>query len=86
MRFRYSDRFQRAYANLRQEDAERVDKTLRLLMSDLRHPGLRVKNMDGTDRIWEARVSRSIRLTFEMHGELLMLRNVGPHDAALKNP
>ena len=86
MRFRYSDRFERAYANLRQEDAERVDKTLRLLTSDLRHPGLRVKKMDGTDRIWEARVSRSIRLTFEMHGELLMLRNVGPHDATLKNP
>ena len=86
MRFRYSDRFQRAYANLRQEDAERVDNALRLLMSDPHHPGLRIKKMDGTDRIWEARVSRSIRLTFEMHGELLMLRNVGPHDATLKNP
>jgi hypothetical protein len=52
----------------------------------MRHPGLRVKKVQGTSDIWEARASHSLRLTFEIHEDLLILRNVGPHDKVLKNP
>jgi len=31
-------------------------------------------------------VSRSIRLTFEIAGNMIVLRNVGQHDETLKNP
>ena len=86
MRFEYTDRFQRAYNDLTDQDAERVKKALRLLVENPRHPGLRVKRVQGTDRIWEARASLSIRLTFEMHGDLIVLRNVGAHDETLKKP
>ena len=86
MRFEYTDRFQRAYNDLTDQDAERVKKALRLLVENPRHPNLRVKRVQGTDRIWEASASLSIRLTFEMHGDLIVPRNVGAHDETLKKP
>ncbi len=86
MRLQYTDRFQRAYAELSDEDAEQVKKAIRLLVHDPRHPSLHVKKMQGTQDIWEARASRSLRMTFEMHGDLLILRNVGAHDQTLKKP
>jgi mRNA interferase RelE/StbE len=86
MRLEDTDRFQQAYNDLTDQDAERVKKALRWLVENPRHPSLRVKRVQGTDRIWEARASLSIRLTFEMHGELIVLRNVGVHDETLKRP
>jgi mRNA interferase RelE/StbE len=86
MRLEYTDRFQRAYNDLTDDDTEHVKKALRLLAENPRHPSLRVKKMQGTDSIWEARASLSIRLTFEMHSGLIVLRNVGAHDETLKRP
>jgi mRNA-degrading endonuclease RelE of RelBE toxin-antitoxin system len=86
MRLQDTHRFQRAYNELEDDEVEQVKKALRLLVADPRHPSLRVKKMQGTDHIWEARASRSLRLTFEMHGDLIILRNVGAHDRTLKNP
>ena len=86
MPLQYTDRFQRAYNDLTDDDAERVKKALRLLVGNPRHPSLRVKRMQGTDHIWEASASLSIRLTCEMHGDLIVLRNVGAHDETLKKP
>ncbi len=86
MRLQYTDRFQRAYNELDDDAAERVKKAIRLLAADPRYPGLRVKKMQGTENIWEARASRSLRPTFEMHGDLIVLRNVGAHDVTLKKP
>ncbi len=59
---------------------------MRRLAEDPHYPGLRVKRIQGTDSIWEARASRSLRLTFEMDGDIITLRNVGDHDATLRNP
>jgi len=86
MRFQYTRRFQDGYALLTEEGAEHVRKSLLLLAENPRHPGLRVKKIQGTDGIWEARAGLSIRLTFERRDDLIVLRNVGPHDAALKKP
>lgn len=86
MRLRYTDRFQRAYSDLTDENAERIKRALRLLADNPRHPGLRVKRVQGTDRIWEARAGLSVRLTFEIEGDGVVLRNVGAHDETLKKP
>lgn len=86
MRLQYTQRFERAYVNLEAGDAARVAKAIHLLADDMRHPGLRVRRVQGTSDIWEARASHSLRLTFEIHEDLLILRNVGPHDKVLKNP
>lgn len=86
MQLQYTRRFQRAYSRLTDDAAEQVQKALRLLTENHRHPSLRVKKIQETDNIWEARAGLSIRLTFEMHGDLMILHNVGPHDKTLKNP
>ena len=86
MRLFYSARFQRAYADLDDEQVKLARKALRLLTSNPRHPSLRVKKMQGTADIWEARASRSLRLTFEMRGDVILLRNIGAHNETLGHP
>jgi mRNA-degrading endonuclease RelE of RelBE toxin-antitoxin system len=79
-------RFQRAYSSLSLEDQTQVQKALRRMSEDLRHPGLGVKRVRGTKGIWEARASRALRITFETERESIILRNVGRHDEALGSP
>ena len=86
MPLRVTRRFKRSYRSLSEEDQKRVQKALRQMADDLRYPSLRVKRIQGTAKIWEARASRSLRITFEVEGEHLILRNVGQHDAALRKP
>jgi mRNA interferase RelE/StbE len=86
MRLILTNRFKKAYQSLAANDQGRVQKALRLISGDLRHPSLRVKRIKGTQGIWEARASKSLRITFETEGDALILRNVGQHDQALKKP
>ena len=86
MRLILTNRFQKAYQSLAAVDQGRVQKAIRLMSDDLRHPGLRVKRIKGTQGIWEARASKSLRITFETEGDALILRNVGHHDQILKKP
>ncbi len=84
MAFILTERFRRAYRSLTAQEQKRVQNALRHMSEDLRHPGLRVKRIRGTHGIWEARASRALRLTFEVEGKKIILRNVGSHDATLK--
>ena len=86
MQFLLTPRFQRAYAALSPEDRQWVAQGLRLMSADLRHPGLRVKRIRGTEGIWESSASRALRITVETAGDSLFLPNVGRHDEALWNP
>jgi mRNA-degrading endonuclease RelE of RelBE toxin-antitoxin system len=86
MRLVLTARFQRAYAALSPGDQKLVQKALRLMGGELRHPGLGVKRIRGTKGIWEARASRALRITFETERESIILRNVGRHDDALGSP
>lgn len=86
MRLLLTPRFQRAYGSLTSEDQERVKRALRRMTHDLKYPGLRVKKIQGTKGIWEARASRSLRITFQIEEGALLLRNVGRHDDALRKP
>jgi hypothetical protein len=79
-------RFKRAWEELTEEEKELGRKALRRLAIDLGYPALRVKKMQGTGHIWEARVSRSLRVTFELEGDALVLRNIGRHDETLERP
>lgn len=86
MEILFTGQFEEAYATLSAVEKQSVRKALIRLGDDPRYPGLRVKKMEGRKSIWEARSSRKLPITFEMRGELLVLRNVGEHDRVLKNP
>lgn len=84
MRLSQRPSFIDAYVALTPEQQNRVDKALRLLAEDWRRPSLQVKRISGAQGIWEARASLSLRITFEMDGDTIVLRNVGAHDKTLK--
>ena len=76
--------FDRDYAGLPDEVKGRVDKQLALLLSNPRHPSLRLKKIRGAEDIWGARISRGYRLTLQIVSDTLILRRVGPHDVLRK--
>jgi mRNA-degrading endonuclease RelE of RelBE toxin-antitoxin system len=81
-----TERFAAAYAKLPDDVQKKVDKALRLLDEDFRHPGLRARHIEGAEGIYEARVDRRHRMTYHRVGDRLVMRNVGEHDKTLKRP
>ena len=82
-----TERFRRSVLELEPGTREKLKKQIGLLASDPRHPSLRVKKIKGTGSVFEARVDRDFRFTFE-YGDKheIILRVVGPHDPTLKRP
>ncbi len=81
-----ADSFVSDYLRLPSYLQTRTEKAIALLVRDMRHPSLQAKRIQGALHIWEARVTRRYRLTFEIHpGKILWLRRVGTHDI-LKTP
>ena len=79
-------RYLRAYKKLPKQVREKTKKAIQQLMTDMAHPGLQVKRIRGTKDIYEARVDRGVRFTFEINNDNIILRNVGEHDKTLSNP
>ena len=79
-----TQRFLDAYFDLPEHIQRKVDRGLTLLDGSPRHPGMRAKPIRGTTGIFEARVDQDYRMTYERRGDLLVMRNVGPHDSTLK--
>lgn len=86
MKIARTARFKKAWKELSEKEKDSARKALRNLAADLRYPALRVKKMQGVGNIWEARVSRSLRTTFEVKGDTIILRNIGYHDETLEQP
>ena len=86
-KIRLSSRFGKAYVQIPQTIRKKVEKALRLLAENPRHPSLRTKPIQGAQGIYEARVDQSYRMTYErLPGDILQIRVMGKHDETLKNP
>ena len=80
-------RFKAAYRSLPKEIRIKVQKALRLLAENPAHPSLRSKPIQGIKGVYEISPDRRYRITYErLPGDLLLVRVVGIHDDALKNP
>lgn len=86
MRILAYERFRKSYQRLPHLIQAKVDKQLRWLTENMRHPSLQVKPVKGAKGIWEARVDLHYRMTFEVIGDTIYLRVVGNHDEVLRNP
>jgi len=82
----FTEQFEQAYEKLTYTEKRSVCKALTLLDTNPKYPSLSVKKMEGTQNIWESRPSKRLRMTFEMVGETIIMRNVGEHDKVLKRP
>ncbi len=72
--------FKADYKGLPEEIKKWVKKQLRILKQNPHHPSLRIKKMEDPRDIWEGRITRSHRFTFQIKGRLYILRRIGSHD------
>lgn len=77
--------FIRLYKNLPAEIKQRTKKALKLLETNPAHPSLGHKKMAGQENIFEIRISKNYRITYQKIGDTAYLRKVGTHDL-LRNP
>jgi mRNA-degrading endonuclease RelE of RelBE toxin-antitoxin system len=80
MKLSFTYSFIRDYRALPDQLQRIVDKKLELLLSNQRHPSLHIKKMQDPRDIWEGRITQGYRFTFQMEGEVCMLRRLGTHD------
>jgi hypothetical protein len=86
MPVRYTERFKRQYIKLPLAVRLKVDKSLKLLDADFRHPGLRSHPIEGAPGVFEAYIDRKYRMTYERRGDTFIMRNVDNHDECLRKP
>jgi mRNA interferase RelE/StbE len=80
MRIQTTKPFDEDYDALPEGIKERAEKQFVLLMENPHHPSLRLKKIKGHPNIWEGRVTKSYRFTFQISGEIYLLRRIGTHD------
>jgi mRNA-degrading endonuclease RelE of RelBE toxin-antitoxin system len=86
MKIARTARFKKAWKLLSERDKKSARKAIENLATNVNYPSLRVKKIKGTDKLWEARASRSLRITFEIDMKTIVMRNIGHHDQTLKQP
>lgn len=86
MEYIITDNFKRRYDKKDSKSRESVEKTIKLLVENIRHPGLQTHKVRSTRNIFEAYVDSNARLTFQYGTDKLILRNNCTHDAVLRSP
>jgi hypothetical protein len=91
MRIIRTESFKQDFQVLPERIKRRTEQALRFFMTDLRHPSLRAKKMEGQRDaegrdIWEARMPQAYRFTFVIGHDIYILRRAGPHEDTLRNP
>jgi mRNA-degrading endonuclease RelE of RelBE toxin-antitoxin system len=85
MKIQTSTPFDEDYHSLPELIKDRADKQFALFLENPHHPSLRIKKIKGHTNIWEGRITKSYRFTFQISGEIYLLRRIGTHDI-LKTP
>jgi len=78
-KFIWLPRFRRDYKKLTSQSQKRINQALLRMERNLEYPSLETKKLKATNSIWEARTSKSLRITFNLKGKLITLRTVGEH-------
>jgi len=79
MKVLFTERALRSYANAPEVIQSSIDKQIRLLSENLRHPSLRAKKYDESKNIWQARVTQNWRFYFTIKGDTYQIIDVMPH-------
>jgi len=81
-----SSSFEKDYEKLPRSIQEQCDRQLLVLLKNPHHPSLRTSKMQGFKNIWEGRVTKDYRFTFQVAKDLYIIRRVGKHNEILKKP
>jgi mRNA-degrading endonuclease RelE of RelBE toxin-antitoxin system len=80
-----SARFDRDYKKLDRLLQHRVNKAIQMLVGDPKRPGLRIERVQGSDKAWSCRVTKSVRIIYRLlDSDRIQLLLVGKHDAAYR--
>lgn len=85
MKLAFSKRFIKDYRRLPASIQKAAEKQFERLLSDFNHPSLNTKKMQDPRDIWEGRVTKGYRFTFQIYKDFYFLRRIGTHDL-LKKP
>jgi addiction module RelE/StbE family toxin len=77
--------FKRDYKGLSENIQELIEKQIILLLDNPKHPSFRLKKKEGHISIFEAKVTKGYRMTFQIVDDTYLLRRVGTH-SILKRP
>jgi mRNA-degrading endonuclease RelE of RelBE toxin-antitoxin system len=80
MRFYRTRIFLKDYVKLPVATRKKIDRQLVNLAQDIRHPAIYAKKMTGVGDIWEARIDRQYRMTFQIQDDVIILRRAGTHE------
>jgi mRNA interferase RelE/StbE len=81
-----TEKFKKAWEQLATTEKTLARKAIINLARDIGYPALMVKKIKGVEGIWEARASLSLRITFQIIGDTVILRNIGRHDKTVDKP
>ncbi len=83
--FRFSQKFKKQYRSLPKEIRDTFNEKLSLFLSDMLHPSLRVKKIQGVQNRWEGSITMKYRFTFHFEEETVVFRTIGTHDILLRD-
>ncbi|MFA7204368.1 MAG: hypothetical protein WC188_11760 [Candidatus Caldatribacteriota bacterium] len=90
MKIQVTQRFKRSFQKLTKDEQQTFQKQIELFLQNPTapfHPSLQIKKIQGTAEIFECRINRDIRMTWQYHRSVyILLRNIGKHDRTLKRP
>lgn len=86
MRLLLTKFFDRDYEKLSKEIQEQCDKQLITLLKNPHHPSLQTSKIHSFRNIWEGRITKSIRFSFQISKDTYIIRRIGKHDEVLNNP
>ena len=78
--YKFTRKFKREYRILPENIQKNFDKKLPIFINDMAHPSLRVKQIQGTKKIWEGSITMKYRFTFELIDDEVNFRSIGTHD------
>jgi len=86
MTIQYTEKFADKYSHLPAAIRSKVDKAVKLLDENFRHPGLQSHPIQSIPGVYEAYVDDKYRITYDRKGNIFTIRNVDNHDECLRSP
>jgi mRNA interferase RelE/StbE len=83
--FRFSKKFKKHYKTMPKTVQKTFQEKLSLLLTDIHHPSLRIKKIQGTDNRWEGSITMKYRFTFHFQEDIVVFRAIGLHDILLRD-
>lgn len=87
MQYRRLAQFKKSYDKLPEAIKKKTRKAFELFKLDRKHPSLNITLIQGQKRkIYEGRINKYYRFTFEQVSDIIYFRNIGRHDILSEAP